>query len=168
MGFPKQEYWSGLPCPSLGNLPGPGIEPMSSASAGSFFTTETQGKPYAEVPFYQIPQTQHRQQQLKTIEFKRQLLIKSLFCRRSEDVNGSSGQGNGNPLLCSCLENPRDKGAWWAAVYGVAQSRTRLKRLSSSSSSSSYFVMHDPQHSQVTGSHILVSNHLPCRFSEHC
>ena len=44
-------------------------------------------------------------------------------------------EGNGNPLQCSCLENPRDGGAWWAAVYGVAQSRTRLKRLSSSSSS---------------------------------
>ena len=43
------------------------------------------------------------------------------------------GEGNGNPLHCSCLENPRDGGAWWAAVYGVAQSRTRLKRLSSSS-----------------------------------
>ena len=39
------------------------------------------------------------------------------------------------PTPCSCLENPRDGGAWWAAVYGVAQSRTRLKRLSSSSSS---------------------------------
>ena len=47
------------------------------------------------------------------------------------------GEGNGNPLQCSCLENPGDGGAWWAAVYGVAQSRTRLKRLSSSSSSSS-------------------------------
>ena len=46
------------------------------------------------------------------------------------------GEGNGNLLQCSCLENPRDGGAWWAAVYGVAQSRTRLKRLSSSSSSS--------------------------------
>ena len=45
------------------------------------------------------------------------------------------GEGNGNPLQCSCLENPRDGGAWWVAVYGVAQSRTRLKRLSSSSSS---------------------------------
>ena len=43
------------------------------------------------------------------------------------------GEGNGNPLQCSCLENPRDGGAWWAAVYGVAQSRTRLQRLSSSS-----------------------------------
>ena len=44
------------------------------------------------------------------------------------------GEGNGNPLQCSCLENPKDGGAWWAAVYGVAQSRTRLKRLSSSNS----------------------------------
>ena len=45
------------------------------------------------------------------------------------------GEGNGNPLQCSCLENPRDEGAWWAAIYGVTQSRTRLKRLSNSSSS---------------------------------
>ena len=44
------------------------------------------------------------------------------------------GEGNGNPLPCSCLENPRDGGAWWAAVSGVAQSQTQLKRLSSSSS----------------------------------
>ena len=42
------------------------------------------------------------------------------------------GEGNGNPLQYSCFDNPRDGGAWWAAVYGVAQSRTRLKRLSSS------------------------------------
>ena len=42
------------------------------------------------------------------------------------------GKGNGNPLQCSCLENPRDGGAWWAAIYGVAQSWTRLKQLSSS------------------------------------
>ena len=45
------------------------------------------------------------------------------------------GEENGNPLQCSCLDNPRDGGAWWAAVYGVAQKRTRLKQLSSSSSS---------------------------------
>ena len=45
------------------------------------------------------------------------------------------GEGNGNPLQCSCLENPRDGEAWWAAVSGVAQSRTRLKRLSSRSCS---------------------------------
>ena len=46
------------------------------------------------------------------------------------------GEGNGNPLQCSCLENPRDGGAWWAAIYVVVHSRTRLKRLSSSRSSS--------------------------------
>ena len=45
----------------------------------------------------------------------------------------SPGEENGNPLQYSCLENPRDRGAWWAAIYGVAQSQTRLKRLSSSS-----------------------------------
>ena len=43
-----------------------------------------------------------------------------------------TGEGNGNPLQCSCLENPRDGGAWWAAVSGAAQSRTQLKRRSSS------------------------------------
>ena len=45
------------------------------------------------------------------------------------------GEGNGTPLQYSCLENPMDGGAWWAAIYGVAQSRTQLKQLSSSSSS---------------------------------
>ena len=45
------------------------------------------------------------------------------------------GERNGNPLQCSCLENPRDGGAWWAAVYGTAQNWTRLKRLSSNRSS---------------------------------
>ena len=48
------------------------------------------------------------------------------------------GEGNGNPLQCSCLENPRDGEAWWAAISGVAQSRTRLKRLNSSSTSSCF------------------------------
>ena len=51
------------------------------------------------------------------------------------------GEGNGDPLQCSCLENPRDGGAWWAAVYGVAQSRTQLKRLSSSSSNTIHYEM---------------------------
>ena len=55
------------------------------------------------------------------------------------------GEGNGNPLQCSCLENPRDGGAQWTAIYGVTQSRTRLKRLSSSRSKTSpsyYFCQH--------------------------
>ena len=52
-----------------------------------------------------------------------------------------TGEGNGNPLQCSCLENLRDGGAWWAAAYGVAQSRTWLKRFSSSSSWNSSFLL---------------------------
>ena len=55
--------------------------------------------------------------------------------RNCKDLTEADGGGNGNPLQCSCLENPRDGGAWWAAVYGVAQSPTWPKRLSSSSSS---------------------------------
>ena len=58
------------------------------------------------------------------------------------------GEGNGNPLQCSCLENSRDREAWWAAVSGVAQSRTRLKRLSSSSSRECLLTATKTQHSQ--------------------
>ena len=61
------------------------------------------------------------------------------------------GEGNGNPLQCSCLENPRDRGAWWAAVYGVAQSRTRLKWLSSSSSPLLKVVKNPPASAGDTG-----------------
>ena len=52
----------------------------------------------------------------------------------------SIGAGNGNPPQCSCLKNPRDGGAWWTAVYWVAQSRTRLKQLSGSSESQSPYL----------------------------
>ena len=65
------------------------------------------------------------------------------------------GEGNGNPLQCSCLENPRDGGAWQAAIYGVAQSQTRLKWLSSSSSSSSSRVQRHHSFSLESTSRIL-------------
>ena len=68
-----------------------------------------------------------------------------------------TGEGNGNPLQCSCLENPRDGGAWWAAIYGVAQSRTQLKRLSSSSSSNNMTVLSTVKsHSQAMQLRILL------------
>ena len=74
------------------------------------------------------------------------LIILGTFCKYNQIVSvcfslSRIGEGNGNPLQCSCLGNPRDGGAWWAAVYGVAQSQTRLKRLSSSSSSSTYYIL---------------------------
>ena len=60
------------------------------------------------------------------------------------------GEGNGNPLQRSCLKNPRDGGIWWASVYGVAQSRTRLKRLSSSSSYLKYKnILHSCSHNHL-------------------
>ena len=61
------------------------------------------------------------------------------------------GEGNGNPLQCSCLENSRDRGAWWAAFYGVTQSRTRLKQLSSSSSSREHVQSASPGHNFQDG-----------------
>ena len=70
------------------------------------------------------------------------------------------GEGNGNPLRCSCLENPRDGEAWWAAVYGIALSRTRLKRLSSSSSSKQPEVF-----SYDTGDKLIENSHQLLRLS---
>ena len=64
-------------------------------------------------------------------EIKRRLLLRRKVMTNLDSI---FGEGNGNPLQCSCLENPRDGGAWWAALYGVTESRTRLKRLSRHSS----------------------------------
>ena len=66
-----------------------------------------------------------------------------------------SGEGDGTPLQYSCLENPMDGGAWWAAVHGVAQSRTRLKQLSSSSSSRLCLWNRDHHEACVLGSPML-------------
>ena len=73
------------------------------------------------------------------------------------------GEGNGSPLQYSCLENPRDRGAWWAAVYGVTQSRTRLKRLSSSSSSSSRVYYYLKKNSRLLK---IKPRNFSCKFSE--
>ena len=74
--------------------------------------------------------------------FRSQSLTTMLFHKGSylRSSNIAIGEGNGNPLQCSCLENPMDGRAWWAAVYGVTQSRPRLKRLSSSSSKAVHLI----------------------------
>ena len=76
------------------------------------------------------------------------------------------GEGNGNPLQYSCLENPRDEAAWWAAVYGDAESRTRLKQLSSSSSkvillSVQYNFKHFRVNRLITLNHLILTA-IPC------
>ena len=84
--------------------------------------------PHSSVLAWRIPWTEEpsRLQSMRSLRVRHDWATSlSLSC---------IGEGNGNPLQCSCLENPRDGGAWWEAVYGVTQSRTRLKQLSSSSS----------------------------------
>ena len=79
------------------------------------------------------------------------------------------GEGNGNPLQCSCLENPRDRGAWWAAIYGVAQSRTWLTWLSSSSSGiSGMNVNCTCLFSQVLESKVLEAKKFTDQFTDPC
>ena len=81
------------------------------------------------------------------------------------------GEGNGDPLQCSWLENPGDRGAWWAAVYGVTQSRTRLKRLGSSSSPSSFcvsFLLPSLGFSALIGFPVLASSSIVLASSSTC
>ena len=143
MGFSRQEYWSGLPFPSPGDLPNPGIEPRSPTLQADALTSEPPGKLSSQISWRRkwqptpvlLPGKSHGQ---------RSLIGYNPWGREESDRTerlhfhfslSRIEEGNGNPLQCSCLENPRDREAWWAAIYGVAQSRTQLTQLSSSSSS---------------------------------
>ena len=171
MGFSRQEYCSGLPFPSPGDLPDPGIEPRSPALQADALTSEPAGKPIKKKKksifssvfqcflnskvgsSYRKVDSSHTEKAMaphsSTLVWKIPWMeepdglqsMGSLRVRHDWVTSLSLsciGEGNGNPLQCSCLENPRDGGAWWAAVCRVTQSWTRLKWLSSSSSSSSY------------------------------
>ena len=137
MGFNRQEYWSGLP----GDLPDPGIKPASIL----FFQARILEGIHLE-PFLLCENLKAYMYMCVCMCWRRQwqptpaLLSGKSHGWRSLVGYGSQrvghdratslsciGEGNGNPLQCSCLENPSDGGAWWAAVYGTAQSRTRLK-----------------------------------------
>ena len=103
---------------------------ISLSIRSSCQTTEKAMAPHSSTFIWKIPWTEEpgRLQSMGSLESdttERLHFHFSLSC---------IGEGSGNPLQYSCLENPRDRGAWWATVYGVAQSRTQLKRLSSSSS----------------------------------
>ena len=143
MGFSRQEYWSGVPLPSpiyghnyvqfntcllsiihyvLSTLQGTGNK-IVILSFSLFFRQRRQWHP---TPIL-LPGKSHGW---------RSLVGCSPWGREESDTierlhfhfsRSCIGEGNGNPLQCSCLENPRDGGAWWVAVYGVAQSWTRLK-----------------------------------------
>ena len=116
MGFPRQEYWSGLPFPSPGDLPDPGMEPMSlksAALAGRFFITSTTSS------------------SVSPSGFPGGSVVKNLPANAGRPgfnpwSGRSPGEGNGNPFQYSCLGNPMDRGAWRATAHGVAQSQTQL------------------------------------------
>ena len=142
MEFSRQEYWSGLPCPPPGDLPNPGIESVSllyHALAGGFFTTKVPlllGIHY-QIGIMSVLKSVHmspKQPSVLTLGYtkSRTRLSGFTFTFHFHVSLSRIGEGNGNPLQYSCPENPRDGGAWWAAVSGVTQSPTRLKRLSSS------------------------------------
>ena len=157
MEFSRQEYWSALPLPTSGDLPDSGLEPMSLVSPtweANSLPLAPHGKPttymYKRVyickytHIYMYIRRRQRQPTPALLPGKshgwRSLVGCSPWGRSESDTTerlyfpfslSCIGQGNGNTPQYSCLENPRDGGAWWAAVYGVAQSRTRLKWLSS-------------------------------------
>ena len=98
MGLFRQEYWSGLPFPSPGDLPDPGIQPKFFCfSIGRFFGSDGKASAYNVGDPGLIPRS-----------------------------GRSSGEGNGNPLHYFCLENALDGEAWWATVHGITKSLTRL------------------------------------------
>ena len=109
MEFSREEYWNGLPFPPPEDLPHPGIESRFPALAGGFFIIWAIGK--SNTQGYNF-------------------LVRTPICLWNCVVLDLSvpldGEGNGTPLQYSCLENPMDRGAWWAAVHGVDRSRTRL------------------------------------------
>ena len=116
MQFPRQKYWSVLLFPSPWDLPDPGIELMS---------LHCRRRQWHPTPVL-LPGRSHGW---------RSLVGYSPCGREDSDTTerlhfhfslSCIGEGNGNPLQCSCLENPRDGEAWWAAVYGVAQSQIGL------------------------------------------
>ena len=119
-GLPRQEYWSGLLCPPPEDLPHLGMEPTSPvffALTGGFFTTSTTwGRRQWHPTPVLLPGKSHG---------RRSLVGCSPWGREESNTTerlhfhfslSCIGEGNGNPLQCSCLENPRDGGAWWAAV----------------------------------------------------
>ena len=119
MVFSRQEYWSGLPFPSPGDLPNPGIKPMSPALQVRSSLSEPPVRPSL------------RQLHLPTSGEKN-------LCANVGDTGSipglerSPGGGHGNPLQYTCLENPMDRGTWRAIVHRVANSWIQPKWLSTS------------------------------------
>ena len=143
-GILQVRYWCVLPCPPPGDLPNSGIEASSPALQANLPLSQQGSSVWIEVPLNIVRHctlVQRRQWHPTPVLLpgkshgQKSLVGCSPWGREEPDTTerlhvhfslSCTGEGNGNPLQCSCLENPRDRGAWWAAVYGVAQSWTRL------------------------------------------
>ena len=117
MGYSGEEYWNGLPFPSLGDLPDPGIEPWSPSWAGRFLTAAPPGK-----PIWILCVHTHTHIYIYIWMFPGDSDSKESACNAGEQglIPGSGrfhGEGNGNPLQYSCLEDSMYRGAWWATVH---------------------------------------------------
>ena len=122
MGFSRQEYWSGLPCPPPGDLPNPGIKTTFLHWQASSLHQNHLGSPmYKFILFLNLPPIPPSHTPVSS-----QSSRLSNLCYTAAFHQPSI---NGTPLQYSCLENPMDRGAWWAVVHGVMKSRTRLSNL---------------------------------------
>ena len=135
MKFSRQEYWSGLPFPTPGDLPNPGIEPRSPTLQADYLPSlelnaEKAMAPHSSTLAWRIPWTEEPGR-LQSMGSRR---VGHNWATSLSLFTFMHWRRKWQPTPVFCLENPRDGGAWWAAVYGVAQSRTRLKQRSSSSS----------------------------------
>ena len=160
MGFSRQEYWSGFPCPPPGDFPNPGIKPaplMSPALAGGFLPLVPPEKPLIKLKIYRtkgFPDSSTGKESTckagkpgsvpgsgrssgegigyplrYSWAFLVARLVKNLHLGSIPGLGRSPGGGHGNPLQYSCLENPMDRGAWWATVHGVTKSWAQLSDL---------------------------------------
>ena len=138
MGFSRQEYWSGLPCPPPGDLPNPGIESRSPASQADSFPFGHACLLLMLLLLIYLPGPNFSLCITASKRVSQVVLVVKNSPANAGDIgdmgsipgSGRSPGGHDNPLQYSCLENPMDGGAWWTTVHGVAKSQTQAKRLS--------------------------------------
>ena len=112
MGFSRQEHWSGLPFPSPGNLPDPGIKPVFPL--------------FCELNLLLFGYNYKLYEASLVAQMVKNLPANAGDAGLIPGLGRSPGEGNGNPLQCSCLESTMDRRALWAKVHGVPKSRTCL------------------------------------------
>ena len=131
MGSSRQEYWSGLPCPPPGDLPNPGIESRSPASQADSLPSEHACLLLVLLLLIYLPGPNFSPCITASKRVSQVALVVKNPPANAGDIGDtgsipgsgrSPGGGHGNPLQCSCLENPMDRGAWWATVHGVTKS----------------------------------------------